>query len=400
MPITLNCPKCHKPFRVRDESIGGKVRCPSCGSVLQVPAALAPASNFDGPAKGDGIVGEATPRPVAEDVAPGSHQGVPPVMALPGSARTTGGHLPGPPSIKTHSASPPAQLVRPSVPVSLPNAPASPRLPRLPAKNVSADEAAWKKVRGGLGMIRWALFLCVLVVLAGFGQCIWIMFDFDRAMDSRRSLLGREGWPLWKEVLVAYTAGLLTPAALLLLVGRLRCGGAPREAHARGLARAAAFFTLIGLAGVASFLGLTFFQLGEKLNLSEAVAERVLYASLYAAIPGAILADLLTLLFIGQIGWALGRPRLQLGIAWFFTYAALLPAGMLIGHLFYPVLRQMQNSMRDYGAPLGDPDSDLAQRATIWGVLMLAAVIVLFLRYAGVAGAARRAIRKLLAGET
>ena len=46
MPITLNCPKCHKPFRVRDESIGGRVRCPSCGSVLQVPAALSPPSHF------------------------------------------------------------------------------------------------------------------------------------------------------------------------------------------------------------------------------------------------------------------------------------------------------------------------------------------------------------------
>ena len=70
MPITLNCPKCHKPFRVRDESIGGRVRCPSCGAVLQVPATLSPASNF-----GDGPAGEtsipASERPVAEDVAAG-----------------------------------------------------------------------------------------------------------------------------------------------------------------------------------------------------------------------------------------------------------------------------------------------------------------------------------------
>ena len=70
MPITLNCPKCHKPFRVRDESIGGRVRCPSCGAVLQVPATLLPASNF-----GDGSAGESTgptqERPVAEDVAAG-----------------------------------------------------------------------------------------------------------------------------------------------------------------------------------------------------------------------------------------------------------------------------------------------------------------------------------------
>ncbi|MBO0699974.1 MAG: hypothetical protein J2P46_16370, partial [Zavarzinella sp.] len=74
MPITLNCPKCHKPFRVRDESIGGRVRCPSCASVLQVPAALSPGSHYGdlpSPLASAGAAGAGAPssseRPMAED---------------------------------------------------------------------------------------------------------------------------------------------------------------------------------------------------------------------------------------------------------------------------------------------------------------------------------------------
>src|SRR5215218_10227572 len=72
MPITLNCPKCHKPFRVRDESIGGRVRCPSCGSVLQVPSALSPASNFGDEPQREPSALAGSPRPLAEDVPPGA----------------------------------------------------------------------------------------------------------------------------------------------------------------------------------------------------------------------------------------------------------------------------------------------------------------------------------------
>lgn len=37
MPLTLNCP-CGKQLRVRDDSAGGRVRCPACERVLNVPA--------------------------------------------------------------------------------------------------------------------------------------------------------------------------------------------------------------------------------------------------------------------------------------------------------------------------------------------------------------------------
>ena len=241
-----------------------------------------------------------------------------------------------------------------------------------------------------------ALFLFVLVILAGFGQCIWIIFDGDRALDPNKSILHREGWPLWKEVAVAYTVGLLTPAALLLLVGRLRCGGAPSEAHARGLALSAAFFTLIGFGGAIVYLGMTYTDLGAKWNVPEVVAK----TSLIAAIPGAILADVFTLLFIGQIGWSsrpaetateCGRPcRIRVDTPRRRAHRSSVLSGLVGDH---------PNPCSDTGRPLGEPESETAQRAIIWAVIVLAAVVMMLLRYAGVAGSARRAIRKLLAGE-
>jgi predicted Zn finger-like uncharacterized protein len=389
MPITLNCPKCHKPFRVRDESIGGRVRCPSCGSVLQVPAALSPASGF-----GDATAeaGENTPRPVAEDVPASSHHGAPHGVAVaPSSVPGLPVQLPGPPSIKMPGV-PPASQSRPSVPVMLPTS--TPKRATAPIGPTSPEEVAWLRVRGGLGMIRCAMFLLILLILAGVGHCVWIMFDFDRAMDLNKSILHREGWPLWKEVAAAYTVALAVPAALLLLFGRLKCGRAPAESHARGLALAATFFTLVGLAGGAAFAALTYFHLGDKVKLPE----QTRLVALVAAVPSAVLADVFTLLYIGQIGWSVGRPRLQLGVAGFFAYAAILPAGVLIGMQFYPVYEQVRESWRVTGSPMGDPEGDLATRVTVWGAIVIAAVIMLLLRYAGIAGSARRGIRNMLGG--
>jgi len=402
MPITLNCPKCHKPFRVRDESIGGRVRCPSCGSELQVPSALSPASNFDEQPKGE----TNTPRPMADDVRGGSM----PEMRFGDAGRRDemvnlepppGSALPGPPSIKARFPVAPSQPLAPkmndfpSPPKNLPKAPPEPKRPNLQSvAPLSPDQESWTKVRSGLRMIRWALFLCTLVLLAVFGHGVWIMFDFDRAMSENPGLLKKAGWPLWKEVMVVYTAGPLVPAALLLLIGRLRCGAVPPEANARSLALGAAFFTLIALAGYALFIGITFFDLGTKLKLPE----QARLTSLYAAIPANVLADVLTMLFIGQIGWPIGRPSLQKSVAGFFVYAGLLTSAVLIGMLFDPIIPAIRESMGNTGSPLGSEEDDISKRALIWSVLLLTGVVMVFLRYAGLAGSARKGIRKMLEG--
>jgi hypothetical protein len=147
------------------------------------------------------------------------------------------------------------------------------------------------------------------------------------------------------------------------------------------------------------YVGLTFFDAGAKLQLPAEITSKAAPISLYAGIPSVILADILTLLYVGQIGWPLGRPHLQRAVAGFFTYVALLPAAVLIANLFYPVpphIRLLPTQPRD-ALRLGMDEVE-ARQVLIWGVLLLMGAALYFLRYAGVAGAGRRAIRKYLAG--
>lgn len=393
MPITLNCPKCHKPFRVRDESIGGRVRCPSCGSVLQVPSALSPASNFGDDPKREAGSHAGTHRPVAEDVPAGASRAGTADDAVDLNAPAGAAHA-GPPSIRMPSAPPPPP---PRAPVQLPPGPQPADRPRtVPVRLPAADEPGWMRVHGGLGMIRWAMFLCALVFFGAFAHGAWFVTDPDGAMKPGPGFLGIQGWPRWKEIAVAYTAGPLALAALLLLFGRLRCGRAPAEANARSLALGAGLFTLVALAAVVLFGGMTYFELGEKLHLPPVVRP----VAMIAIVPAGFLADVLTLLFIGQIGWPLRRPGLQKAVASLFLYVALVPAGILIGHLFYPVWETAVDSWRQTGTPLGAGDeTEQARRVLIWAVIVLAAGLLFCLRYASVAGAGRRAIRRYLAGE-
>jgi predicted Zn finger-like uncharacterized protein len=418
MPITLNCPKCHKPFRVRDESIGGRVRCPSCGSVLQVPSALAPASHFgdDPRPEGGSLAGT---KPMAEDYPIGASRMGSLDEAVRGGAGAVdlnppaGAPMPGPPSIQ--AAVPEAPRPAPARP-SAPQPPAPQRAvtARQPIRLPGGNDPGWAGVAGGLGMIRTALWLCALVFVGVIGHGAWAVFDPDGAMKGGPGFLGKEGWPRWKEVLVAYTAGPLVPAALLLLVGRLRCGRAPAESHARGLALGAAFFTLLGLVAAAAFVASVFFGLGDKVTLPPLLTDTrevwlfgqsgrlsvLELTALLAFVPSAVLADVLTLLFVGQIGWPVGRPRLQKAAASVFLYVVVFPAAVLIGHQYYPALSAAQTSYAQTGTPLGGGDNtDLAQRVIIWTVILVAGSLLFFLRYGAVAGGARRAVRRFLAGE-
>ena len=71
-------------------------------------------------------------------------------------------------------------------------------------------------------------------------------------------------------------------------------------------------------------------------------------------------------------------------------------AAILIGLQFYPVFELFRAAMDATGNPFGGKESDLGQRVMIWGVIFLMAGALYFLRMAGVAGTARRAIRKYL----
>ncbi len=425
MPLTLNCPKCHKPFRVRDESVGGRVRCPSCGAVLQVPAALSPASSVGLDLPKDVPPGEMTGahRPMAEDVPRGQGTmndmmlGGPRGMDAPATENTAGTALPSPPSIKggrgerSLPTAPPTNASLPSMPMP----PVPSRVPTAPrpaprggkVQALPPDLAyAWSKVRGGLGLIRWGLFLCLLPLVASLGHAAWIAFDPNTARG--KGFLGRDDLDRVQEVMLAYTAIPLGLAALCLFFGRLKCGAAPADSHAKGLARGAAFFTFLGLLSIGVYVAQTYFDAGSKAKVPPEVLPHVAPIAWYLIFPSIALAELLTLLFVGQIGWPVGRPSLQKGVAGFFLIALFAPTAVVIAERFYPFYFDFRYRIEDHNAKTlpdmllvgftGDDDV-MANKMMVWTVVVTAVVILIVLRYAGVLGSGRRAIRKYMEGE-
>ena len=148
-----------------------------------------------------------------------------------------GANLHGPPSIRAN--------IPTRAPTTLPSVPTpSDRGRKQPVQLPTGDEAGWWRVHGGLGMVRWAMFLCVLVIVCAFGHAAWLVFDPDGALKEP-GFLGKPGWPRWKEVLLAYTVGPLVPAgsyccSAVCVAAAPRggscswAGGGSRVLHARG----------------------------------------------------------------------------------------------------------------------------------------------------------------------
>jgi predicted Zn finger-like uncharacterized protein len=443
MPITLNCPKCHKPFRVRDESVGGRVRCPTCAAVLQVPGTLAPVSysGIDAPPHDldPAELSGNTQRPLADEVAGGNTNtnavGSFSDMLLGGAGRRTQGGgfeldetaLPAPPSIKMRAPVPVAPIpmaprkpemaappqtfpslastapvpaagpkpmqAMPSVPTMRPVPLAPPPQDLKPLPLLGDGTASWRKVRSGLRLIRWGLFLWLVPIFAAVAHAAWAVVNLEAATKIGPTILKLDQLVAWQEWVLAYTAIPITLAIMLLFFGRLKCSAAPAETQAGGLMRWAALFTVLAVAcaavGIATFIP----GVSEKYKIPSQVGPIAL--ALY--LPTAIMADICTLLFIGQIGWPLGRPSLQRSVAGFFAYALFAPVALFIANLFYPMIGPVKEAIVATGNPfVAGEESDLPRRALILGVVGIGMVIMLFLRYAGVAGSARRAIRQHL----
>jgi len=106
-----------------------------------------------------------------------------------------------------------------------------------------------------------------------------------------------------------------------------------------------------------------------------------------------VLADLFTLLFIGQVGWAAGRPRLLLSVGTFLTFALVAPAMMAAATLFYPAVEPVRATLAQHGNPFANPDKQVTVRIMVAVGVVAVYGAVLFARYAGLAGSAKRAIR-------
>ena len=247
MPMTLNCPKCHKPFRVRDDSAGLRVKCPTCAAILQVPASLAPSSS-------DASKARPAPSPPAPVKKPAG-QAVPAKTAKIGGDR--GGEsffddIPpsstnaGPPSLPPMKAAHTQPLQRRPVetterddrsgkskrsgrtsatgplptPKKMSNSGRKSGLKRrtesaAESERIIEDAGGWAKVRKGLGWVQFGFYLALLPAIAHFAVAAYCQSQENKIPDSFATA-GIQRTAVTREVEIAILANRPNVAASLL----------------------------------------------------------------------------------------------------------------------------------------------------------------------------------------
>jgi hypothetical protein len=397
MPIKVTCPKCQGVLHAPDDAGGKRGKCPTCGTVLSIPA--------DGPQVPVGAPpGEPAfraPEPAAEG--PGTHRSS--FGAIPRPAEADVRRSP-PPAAGTRLPPPPA--FGPPEPRKLPDPFArTGRNPGIPGEGLIR---AWRKTRRGLGWIRFGLFLFLLAVLGLAGIAIAENFGVNLP-DQNPGYLQIEGMSAAREI---KTAVVLVPVVLGLLactLGRFGFSNAPRASFAKGLATAAAVASLIVLLALIALALPAAMQMAEgfvPVDLLPAddpngIAQRV---GLTLAVIFGVLGEIWFVSALGRMGAALHDVRLGARATRFLVLAGLIVAAIAAYQAavhFYPewVTQGEREFVQPYWDRLADQDTtdgkrDFDHRPTArWALIALAGLVVWFW-YARLVGAGRRAIREWL----
>jgi hypothetical protein len=271
MPITLGCPSCGKRFKARDESAGKRVKCPYCGLPVTVPtaeeaaSAAAPTMSLPPPSHpGKGSSLADAPIPVSPPRS--SHPSSPPTPA----AVATPGDWGAEPPVQAPKP-PPAPTLEPYDPPPFPmmpkarDVPMRGALPKPKEKTSLRDPEAktpeqlaapgWKKVKGGLFWVLFALFFLALPGFVGFAKTVMSRSGIELPNGEGWSIPGYINSPepgtvrMKKEEqinVLIYSIPVIL-AGLSLSFGRLTCGAAPRSSGAKGMFALSGLFTFLAL---------------------------------------------------------------------------------------------------------------------------------------------------------
>jgi hypothetical protein len=222
MPIKVTCPKCQGVLHAPDDAGGKRGKCPTCGTVLSIPAegprvsnpGGAPDSGYRAPPAGDEIrqssFGSRPPEPAEVRKVPPARIPAPPVeprklsdpFAKPGSAVVT-----------------------------------------------DATARAWRRTRRGLGTVQLALFLFLLAAIAW--PVLALVKHFGVALPNQTpGYLGQQDLSATQEIQIGSIAIPIVLGFLLLTLGRMGAANAPRSSFARGPAIMAGFATLFVVLGL------------------------------------------------------------------------------------------------------------------------------------------------------
>jgi predicted Zn finger-like uncharacterized protein len=404
MPLTLNCPKCKTPFKVRDEALGQKVKCPTCGAVLAVPSNIGPSSMTEIPI--DPPVGRPSsygapppvpPRPLTESGRIGSHED-PETFGFEEDPKDLERHLASPsmknlgPRGRLESTramtNPPLATNRSRVPMPAP-APVDRRNQPVPVGEESEQFRGWRAVSRGLRLIQFGTWMLLLPVLCEAGKLAYFYFTKGNP-EAGQGFLGL-GKPLWWDIRVLYVAAPVVLGLFLILIGRIGLCRIPLSSEARGVASGAMLFELVvfltaAAAGTLQAL-IWYGTIPNEGNLADANK-----AVPFAGLLFVLLSEVWYLLFLCQTGFPVGDPRMTRRVANFFLIVVFLSVVPPIVNLFEPVFGL---GFGFVNFPFPSPEAQQMNMLLSWAGVVVGLFVVFFL-YTRLAGKARRAIWKMI----
>jgi len=346
MPITLNCPKCRKPFRVRDESVGMRVKCPTCAAVLQVPPTLSSTSMDGSPSASSDLL---TPAPIARSATPPPQQVAPNresvLTGLPGSASTS-----GPPSlpIRREPEDEPVHRMAPATtlpPIPNTRRPAS-KQPPVPRPQRQSDEqveqivedaAGFSSVRGGLRWIQIGLFFSMIYAFYQFGLAIYAFKehgDLPKMIGNPPpGLLEIKKINLFVELEIFTEVGSGVLLFFFGMIGLLKCMRIPDTAGTRGLVSGTFLLALLSFVG---FLIICLPDLRRLFEIPELPIEVVAPVTEYRFyLPALVIVWYV--LFLGQTGAVLRSGKVLTDAAFSALLIVVVVVGTRIGDNYYPL---------------------------------------------------------------
>jgi predicted Zn finger-like uncharacterized protein len=403
MPLTLNCPKCKKPFRVRDEALGARVKCPSCAQILQVPSSISPASMVDIPMEDNtkSKTEQIGPPPIPPAPFPDSTR-----IQVPDRRRNTPQEEDKPEDVLASQPHPDTRkkpLASSDRTVPIPSNTSSPRnVVRSPQQQGAQSSAfgsesdlyrRWKSVKAGLRATQVAIWIALLPFLCEVGK--WIYFFVEKIDPTLKE--GQFGYPFWTEITVAYWFVLFVLASLLVILSRMRLGRVPAATHASGLGTGSMLMGLLSFLGFLGGVALVVLEVSGKLDEREKLYSIGLRSSLAVFILFGLLGEIWFLLYLGQVGAFTTEPRMQIRVARSLVLLVMLIAIPVIVRFFYPLF-QTEVAFNPLGAfpAIGDRRDALLQNAMIsWGIVAGIAFVLACL-YTNLIGVLRRSVRRIV----
>ena len=319
MPIKVTCPKCQGVLHAPDDAGGKRGKCPTCGTVLAIPAVAAAEPFAAEPPR-------PTPTRLPEPTGP---------SAIDADARRASfGSLSDPPATqKTASRGSFAGDARPADPFVKP----APKTAAGPATD--SEARGYRACRRGMTAVGFAVTLFTLAVTAYVVVPLLPQFGV-KVPDQTPGFLKQPGLSSLTEIAVGVPLVLTLLAGVFLVLGRSSVSSAPRGSGARGTLKWASLFTFLAVAGLIAYAvptALALFEgapLDDYANVAEhgtlskflpndepsGQAQRAGVALLGVLGP---IAEFLFWIGLGRLGSGLGDARFTGRVTRYFFYAAL-----------------------------------------------------------------------------